>query len=346
MKKYEPHGDDPTVLLSNGQGGLLLIREQGARALALWANKQEESAFWRADGVPLPELSWNVGGDRTWISPERDYYMDDSGQYAVPAQLDPGKWKIAQSSDSLVAVSMDCELLHGPSGRTVLLHLEKQFTLASNPYAVNSGSSSRMDESVSYIGYEVHTHMSLTPGASRSGAKDDSAPGFCNLWSVMQVPPGGRILVPSYGPVGPRTMFSQADTVDTELTPHGFRIPCEGAHSFKLSVDALSSTGRFGYLRRLDDSRSSLVVRQFTVHPSGIYPDYPPDDPQYKGSCMQFYYDGGQLGHFAELEYHSPALSIDAPGSSSDVSRVYYFIGPRENIEQISQDMLGLRYGV
>ncbi len=342
MKKYEPHGDDPTVLLSNGQGGLLLIREQGGRALALWANKQEESAFWRANGALLPELSWNVGGDRTWISPERDYFMDASGQYAVPAQLDPGNWKLVQSSDSLVAVSMDCELLHSPSDRAVLLHMEKQFSLTPNPYTANSGSPARMNDSISYVGYEVHTRMILTPGASRSRAKDDSAPGFCNLWSVMQVPPGGRILVPSYGPVGPRTMFAQADTVNTELTPHGFRIPCEGDHSFKLSVDSLSSTGRFGYLRRLDDNRSSLVVRQFTVHPSGIYPDYPPDDPQYKGSCMQFYYDGGQLGHFAELEYHSPALSIDAPGSSSDASRVYYFIGPHENIGQISQDMLGI----
>ncbi|MCU6711207.1 hypothetical protein M6D81_21160 [Paenibacillus sp. J5C_2022] len=343
MKKYEPQRNNPPVSLSDGQGGRLLVREQGARALALWANEQEDSAFWHADGAAHPDLPWNVGGDRTWISPELDYYTDASGQYDVPAQLDPGNWKLDLSSNSLVAASMDCELLHRTSGRNVLLQLTKQFTLTPNPYAMNSGSAAGMSESVSYIGYEVHTRMHLSPGDSRPAAECESAPGFCNLWSIMQVPPRGRILVPSYGPVRPRTMFSQTDTVNVELAPHGFRIPCEGVHSFKLSVDALSSTGRFGYLRRLDDNRSSLVVRQFTVHPSGIYPDYPPDDSHYKGSCMQFYYDGGQLGHFAELEYHSPALSIDVPGASSDVSKVYYFVGPHDNIEQISQDLLGMR---
>jgi hypothetical protein len=59
---------------------------------------------------------------------------------------------------------------------------------------------------------------------------------------------------------------------------------------------------------------------------------------------MQFYFDGGQLGHFAELEYHSPALGVEVQGISTDISRVYYFVGPSEEVDRISQDLLGLRF--
>lgn len=338
----------PHALLSDGQGGRLLILEQGARALALTATEEEDSAFWYAGSVPHPDHPWNSGGDRTWVSPEMEFFVNNTGKYAIPGQLDPGGWKLASPSSSLVSASMECELLHRASGRKVFLHLEKQFALTPNPYTRNTPSASSTSlaiESVSYVGYEVHTRMKLTPADSISDQDDESAsaPGFCNLWSIMQVPPGGKILVPTYGSARPLTMFSQSENLQTELLPNGFRIPCEGPHSFKQSVEALSSTGRFGYLRRLDEKRSSLVVRQFSVHPSGVYPDYPADNPQYRGSCMQFYFDGGQLGHFAELEYHSPALNVEVPGISTDASQVYYFVGPAEDVERISQDLLGLR---
>jgi len=339
--------DLPHALLSGDGGGSLLVLEQGARALALTTAENGESAFWNAGGLPHPDVPWNSGGDRTWISPEWEYFVDDAGEYAVPAQLDPGDWKLSVPSPSLVAASMDCELRHRASGRKVFLSLEKQFALAPNPYGMNSSSATRAQEAVSFVGYEVRTRMESTPGDSGPAPADEPgpAPGFCNLWSIMQVPPGGKILVPTFGPVRPLTMFSQANAVKTEPLPNGFRLPCEGPDSFKLSVDALSSAGRFGYVRRLDETRSSLVVRQFGVNPSGVYPDYPPDDSGYKGSCMQFYFDGGRWGHFAELEYHVPALRVDVPGISTDVSRVFYFVGPSEDIGRISQDLLGMLPG-
>ncbi|MFD0711818.1 DUF6786 family protein [Paenibacillus sp. GCM10027626] len=332
-------------LLANGRGGGLLIREQGARALALWASDEDDSAFWYAGSVPQPDNPWNTGGDRTWISPEEAFFANDSGEYEVPSQLDPGDWKLSRPSPSRVVANMACQLIHHPSRRPIDLELEKRFELAPNPYAMNSSSANPGNPAVFYIGYEVHTRLKLTPGDSSPDPAEVSASlaGYCNLWSIMQVPPGGKILVPTYGSVTPLKMFASTESVKTEPLPHGFRIPCEGSYSFKLSVDALSSTGRFGYARRLDDNRSSLVIRQFSVRPSAVYPDYPPDNPRYRGSCMQFFFDGGSLGNFAELEYHTPALALEAPGLSEDVSQVYYFVGPAQEVEKIAQDLLGLR---
>ncbi|MCD9023797.1 DUF6786 family protein [Cohnella silvisoli] len=333
------------AVLSNSQGGQLIILEKGARVLELkTAEEASSSAFWRDPNALHNENNWNSGGDRTWISPELEYFIDDSGSYHIPAQLDPGNWKLTQTTQSLAIANMSCELQHASSSQTIQVNLEKRFTLLPNPFPRNSSALTPDSSSVSYIGYEVRTDMNLTPVSSNSKPMDRTASpsGFCNLWSIMQVPPGGQIIAPTYGSIRPLTMFSQTENIDMELLPNGLRLHCEGQSSFKLSIDALSSTGRFGYSRVLADKKSSLVVRQFSVNPSGVYPDYPSNRKNYLGSCMQFYFDGGQLGHFAELEYHSPALSIDRPGHMTDTSQVFYFEGLTSAVQDIARVMLGI----
>lgn len=334
----------PYSVLSNEQSGRLLLLEKGARALFLCAAEGDESAFWLNPNALSSQENWNSGGDRTWISPELDYFIDGSGGYYIPAQLDPGNWKLAPLSSSQASMSMTCELAHASSATTMRLHLEKKYSLLPNPLLRNTSSQLMMNETIQYAGYEVHTAIQIKPTSERAATNSNSSldAGRINLWSILQVPPGGEIWTPTFGSVQPLTMFSQTDQIPIKLQNNGFQVRCEGDSSFKLSVDAISSTGRFGYVRRIDDSTSSLIVRQFTVHPSGSYPDYPPHQRQYEGSCMQFYFDGGQLGHFAELEYHSPALSIDAPGGMTDASELHYFTGATESIRAIAQLMLGM----
>ncbi|WP_256756861.1 DUF6786 family protein [Cohnella sp. WQ 127256] len=335
--------DHRYATLSNEHGGRLIILEKGARALEMIAAPDKDSAFWRDPSALGTNDKWNLGGDRTWMSPELEYFIDGSGNYHFPAQLDPGSWKLTQTSPSQAIASMSCELQHSSSSKNVELELEKHFTLLSNPFPMNLSTSITDCSNLSYIGYETRTHMTLTPANLNSIHTDSSfsPSGYCNLWSIMQVPPGGNILAPTFGSVRPMTMFSQTEHIDMTLLPNGLQLPCKGQSSFKLSIDALSSTGRFGYLRQINDKKSSLIVRQFSVNPTGIYPDYPPNLPNHLGSCMQFYFDGGQLGHFAELEYHSPALPIDVQGQSTDVSQLYYFVGDTPAIQEIAKVFLG-----
>lgn len=329
--------------LSHEDGGRLIILEKGARALEMITAEQNNSAFWRDPSALTSDDNWNSGGDRTWVSPELEYFKDSSGNYQIPAHLDPGSWMLTQLSPSQAIARMTCELQHSSSSEEVKLDLEKRYTLLPNPLSMNMSSTLPDCSSISYMGYEVCTEMNLTPVNRNSTLSDSSSSpsGYCNLWSIMQVPPGGTILAPTYGSVRPLTMFSQTENIEMTLLPNGLQLPCAGPNSFKLSIDALSSTGRFGYLRQINDKKSSLIVRQFSVNPTGIYPDYPPNQPNHLGSCMQFYFDGGQLGHFAELEYHSPALPIGIQGQSTDVSQLYYFVGDVSSIQEIARVFLG-----
>ncbi len=159
----------------------------------------------------------------------------------------------------------------------------------------------------------------------------------------MQVPINGTILIPTLGKPQPLTMSTQDNEVAMDIHPRHIEIPIQGNNRFKISLDALQSVGRFGYLRKLNEEDSSLLIRQFQVHTASYYPDYPSGQLDHAGSCMQFFYDGCQMGGFAELEYHVPAIRYDGTsGASVDASQVYYFVGKTEKITKVIEQLLGI----
>ncbi|MFD0959161.1 DUF6786 family protein [Paenibacillus chungangensis] len=327
------------TVLHNDEGAHIILLTRGGRVLNVAASRSNSYAPFWTNPQAFASRHWNAGGDRTWISPELEYFIDDAGQYAIPTQLDPGSWNVTQYSSEEAALRMTCELHHKNANARVGLNLNKHFRLLLNPLHLNHSAAPLNNRSVRYVGYEVVTDLRLEP---LSIARAEPSPGYCSLWSIMQLPADGTALIPTRGTVTPLTMFAEREPTDIKLLPEGAYIQCGGEYSFKLSFDAISSTGRYGYIRQLNCSQSSLVVRQFSVNPAARYPDYPPDNPRYLGSCMQIYHDGNRLGNFAELEYQSPALPIDRIGRMIDASQVFHFEGPSPAIHHIAEVMLGM----
>jgi len=341
MEAHLKQKGEPYVKLTDENGGTLLVLVRGGRLLDMTVPGGHEGASFWTNPAALDADGWNTGGDRTWVSPEIEYFTDSSGNYAIPPQLDPGHWMLIESSRREALLRMTCELSHRASAAQIRLDLEKRFAALPNPLLMNASLAARDWTGVRYIGYAVLTALQLAP-ALPVGSATASPSGYCSLWSIMQVPAGGIALVPTRGGALPMTMFAQREPADIAATACGVRILCGGSYSYKLSFDAVASTGRYGYIRELGASESSLVVRQFSVNPAGVYPDYPPDRPDYLGSCMQIYNDGGSLGGFAELEYQSPALAIDKPGRATDESQVFHFTGPAEKMREIAALLLGM----
>ncbi|MFC3802855.1 DUF6786 family protein [Cohnella sp. GCM10012308] len=333
---------EPYVKLTAEDGGTLLVLVRGGRVHDMTVpGGLAGTSFW-TNPPALVAGGWNTGGDRTWVSPEIEYFTDSAGNYEIPPQLDPGHWTLIASSGSEAVVRTTCELARRSSpAAPIRLDLEKRFATLPNPLLMNTSLAARDWAGIRYVGYEVSTSLELEP-AAQDGSPEGVPSGYCSLWSIMQVPSGGVALVPTRGHVKPLTMFAQREPSDIATTASGVRIPCGGSYSYKLSFDAIASTGRYGYIRELGATESSLMVRQFRVNPAGVYPDYPPDRPDYMGSCMQIYNDGGHMGGFAELEYQSPALAIGNPGRTTDESQVFHFTGPTEKIREIAAILLGM----
>ncbi|MBP1994031.1 DUF6786 family protein [Paenibacillus eucommiae] len=320
--------------LGSSEQGQMVVMERGSRVIQLKPSQRDESAFW-TQLSSLEKGEWNVGGDRTWISPECNYFVDSTGEYNIPEQLDPGSYRITSSAnDPTIVTEQTLKLKHYVSQDEIELKLEKTYTRIPTPFQMNLSEDYKSLLEVSYIGYECQTK--LTAAAAKEKA-------YCNIWSIMQVPMGGTALIPKWGKTQPLVMFSDEAAVEMGSHPQYVSLPYQGNSKFKLSFDALQSTGRFGYIRQLNETESSLIVRQFQVNPSGYYPDYPATDPDYLGSCMQFFFDGNQMGGFGELEYHAPAIGNEGNLCSEDVSQLYYFIGKTTQVAEIVEHMLGIK---
>jgi hypothetical protein len=108
----------------------------------------------------------------------------------------------------------------------------------------------------------------------------------------------------------------------------------------KLGLQVLAVIGRAGYLYAEGDE-CCLVVRNFSVNPSGQYVDAPWREPGRAGFAIEACNINSHLGRFSELEYHVPA--IGGPGGEhacEDVSQVWAFRGRREDILEAARTLI------
>jgi len=335
-----------------GEKERILVLERGARVLAISAESDEV----RTDGSPKSELrelspfwgdpseletgGWNSGGDRTWIGPEEPLFSR-----GVPTQLDPGSCRFTdrQSSRDSVVVEQEGTLQYdiGSSSMSFAFRLRKTISVAVNPLKLADHRFFHEWTEIPYAGYTSRTELTL-PNIEAIPGVDVVASPACSLWSILQVPMGGAALVQQLCGGEPQLMFGDGAGGLSARHGAGCFIPYRGSRKFKLSFNALQSAGRFGYVRQMDDRRYSLVVRQFRVDPSGLYPDYPPGRPDETGSCMQFYFDGGQMGSFGELEYHAPAIRCRSGATAFDESQLWHYAGTERQISALTRVFLGM----
>ena len=122
-----------------------------------------------------------------------------------------------------------------------------------------------------------------------------------------------------------------------------YRMRAAGEH--KLGIRAAAITGRAGYLR-VAEGEASLVVRNFTVNPSGEYVDVPWTETENFGFAFQACNVNSNLGAFSELEYHVPAAgSPNGISRSEDRSQLWAFRGPIAAVKSFARRLLSPEVG-
>jgi hypothetical protein len=322
--------------LTNPTEGYITVLENGSRVYEVRVNSDEPTALWTNEAA-FTNKEWNIGGERTWISPEIDFFINNNHKYQVPDQLDPGHYNLEAYND-YVKTAQIMELTNQRTQQSAQLHLEKTYSLLENPFKASYHSRFDYVLDVPYVGYQCVTDLSLSSTyTSASGRQEEF---ICNAWSITQVPEGGTVLIPTMGAPEPLIMFQDPGIVPMVKGNNELRVSYQGNNKFKLSLDVFNSTGRMGYIKPINAQKSSLIIKEYQLNLSGVYPDYPDKSPRYLGSCTQFFYDGNQMGSFGELEYHTPAVSATKP-RSKDTANFYYYVGETAKINFIAKCMLG-----
>jgi hypothetical protein len=150
------------------------------------------------------------------------------------------------------------------------------------------------------------------------------------------------MLVPLYARSTPQKCFGDVPPESMRLEDRLLRVKINFSGSHKIAMKAAVLCGRAGYVSGSGD-RWSLVIRNFSVNPSGDYIDVQRPDLDDFGYAFQICrVDEADFGSFCELEHHAPALgALPDPAQSEDVSQVWAFRGGRTAIDVIARTLLG-----
>jgi hypothetical protein len=315
-------------------GGTLLVMPFGGRVIGIFPDGKTNVAWVHEKLEAGASLEgevhgggWlNLGGDRTWISPEIDTHIKDpeniiGSGYEVPKSVDPGDFRVVRSDTAAVRMENEMSVHFARAKRTVEMHFEKEIVhIGKAPIDVPAG--------VHFTGYKLKTELS-----AKSTIGEEVKPG---IWNILQTPGDVQIIIPVKEGKPPRKLIG-----DPEYVVDGNTIRCDvkTKASYKFAVHADNSRGMTFFLNSQADP-ASLVVRRFAVVAPERYGDVPVDDLNAVGFMHQVYVDDGGLGGFGEVEYHAPYLSSANEYRVEDSCDTWAFLGKRESIEAMFQKLL------
>lgn len=312
----------------------VLVLPFSARVLGLYPDGKTNQ-FWVNDELYNGETTrsflagkgWiNIGGDRTWISPEIETLVEDPKLYPaaidVPKTVDPGAYKVKEVDETSVVLESDMNVCFHQTKKNIKMKVTKQVILIEE-------SPLQLPEQVHFAGYYLNCALTITESVT--------GPMRPGLWNLIQVPGGGKIFIPVKPGVEPRAFIN-----NPVYKLEGNIITCavETDTRFKYSIKASYSKGLMVYLNS-GKEKASLVVRKFNVEDESSYAEYPSYDASDDGYMTEIYIDDGQLGGFGELEYHSPAIDISNGGTEiKDSNETWAFSGSVEKVKEICDSLL------
>ena len=331
-----------TKVYTTPDGTRLLVLPYGGRALGLFSPQSHENFYWTHSALESVETArafyasdqWhNSGGDRSWLAPEVDLFFPNFpklDQYFQQRSLDPGNYRLVEFGGGFELVNRLTVNL-SRLGKDATFRITKSFGPAPNPLRHERGLNL---SGLEYAGYTQHTSLELVGQSQIVKAK-------VGLWCLTQMPHGGDLLIPTYSRSEPRLIMGAIPPKDLIVDERliRYRMRQQGEH--KISVRAFATCGRVGYLYR---SRGNwcLIIRNFSVNPSGEYVDVPWNDTGHCGFSTQACNVNSGLGQFSELEYHVPAIGHGTSRTRcQEETQFWAFRGREHEVSQVCRLLVG-----
>jgi hypothetical protein len=338
MAELLTRGGKPAEMWKSPDGSTAVVMSHGGRILALFTPDSERNFFWNHPALESPaslmafyrDNAWhNSGGDRTWLSPEIDFFLPkypDLDTYVQPRELDPGNY-VSTKDHAGFTLTNRVSLIVSRTGTTVDLELSKRLLPAMNPLRNHAALAT-----IEYAGYTLVTKLAYV-------ARPES-PAKIGIWNLLQLPPGGEFLIPTCSSPAVSVYFGIIDEGIVKTSSNLSRCIFPEPGNYKAGFDPLTSIGRIGYLYS-DGMDRCLIVRNFAINPSGDYVDAPHNSSSPAGSAIQICSVNGEIGRFSEIEYHTPAIGgAEGELSREDESQLWAFRGTERDVLDVARTLI------
>ncbi len=314
-------------------GGRLLGPFHGdAGESFLWMNGawKEEAEFGRF----IDSREWNLGGERLWVNPELRFFCESPDQfsetYTVQSPLDPGGYQLEQEGGS-ISLHQDISLTDLSSGEEKDISIRRRYFPAENPLKYIKA---LRDIKLDFCGYQQEIELACANSGDLT----------IEPWTVTQVNPGGRFIIPYFGSFDCVDYYGNAP-VEAQIVRNGYaELNANGALKYKFGYRAAQTLGRMAFLKPCD-SGWQLMLRNYYNDPSLPYCAEPFGELGNRGCSMYFYNDRGVKGGFAEFENSGTPVGCGTMRSrSSSNSTTWFFTGDQGAIAHVMTNLLGIDY--
>jgi len=224
-----------------------IVSKHGGRILGIFPTKDSKNMLWVNPNIKeeLTAKNWNIGGDRYWISPERDYYYKNPEKFEdwfCPTGLDPANYDILGNSSSTCTVSTNLSIINHSLKVRYNGEITRQFTLIKEP--ISTG--------VSHCGIEyVDDCVIYSPNVKANG------------WSLTQVISGGvnspgTVLIPTKSDPKPLSYFRiiPEDRLKIGEKHVAYKIDIDDIYKLAIRPEDIdfSKRAKIGYVIKIPDS--------------------------------------------------------------------------------------------
>ncbi|MHA1933137.1 MAG: DUF6786 family protein [Promethearchaeota archaeon] len=335
-------GDSVRLAELDSGKGTVLISEHGGRPLGIFPIDDCYNLFWVNPNIKeaIKSRSHEIGGDRYWVSPERDFFYKKPEifeEWTCPSALDPANYEILASSESSCTVSTGILLLNQRTKQGYQGEISRQFKLIDEPYPTG----------VSYCGIEILDDcIFYKPNLKING------------WSLATVISGGTknpgtVLIPTKANPKPVSYFQRIpeDRMAVEQNHIAFKIDVDDIYKLAVRPEDINfeKPAKIGYILDIPGSEDyGFIVKLSDDIPKSQAEcfDVSRDHPESEIGVIQSYNsespDKPTL-NFGEIELQlNPFKTIDNASHGKAKHKLFAYIGTREEILTVVKKYLGI----